>query len=458
VAHDLALGEISLERLTVVGEAGLPKDTPLDLTIDASGLARRQVTIDSIKMSLAGKTSSHRARLEAHAEDWLATVTASGGVADLTWRGTLDSFDVDEKVLGDWRLSEPARMEAGRERIGLETACMVHVSGARGCAELALAGKRDDRLVISAQNLNLSTFEPIMPPQLKVDGVYQMSASFADLSGQPHGAAVLTGGTTHVRVVFDQGQPFSTDITEARASATLEAGKLAVDATIASSNGGHTNLQGQIDDVRKSNSPISGGVGLQWPDLAFLTLLSPDLGQVAGAMSLDLDIGGTVAEPTLDGRGAWTGGRIAVPAWGLVVDRIEATARSRDGRALAFDATGRAGDGELKLTGTTALEPAQGWPTKLKLTGTGVEAVQRPDAQVYVSPDLDVDVALPDVRVSGTVRVPRAAIKITSLPAEAVAPSPDAVVHGDAAPKRHSRCGSRAASISCSATTSTTTA
>jgi len=435
-AHDLKLGEISLDRLTVTGEAGLPKDTRLDLTIDANGLARRQTTIDSIKISLAGKTSAHRAKIEARAEDFVATVTASGGVADLTWRGMLDSFDVDEKVLGDWRLSEPARMEAGPERVTLETACMVHVSGARGCAELALAGRRDDRLVISAQNLNLSTFQPIMPPQLKVDGVYQMSASFADLSGQPHGAAVLTGGTTHVSIALDQAQAFSTDVTEARASATLEAGKLAVDATIGTSNGGHTNLQGQIDDVRKNNSPISGGVALQWPDLAFLTLLSPDLGQVAGAMSLDLDIGGTVAEPTLDGRGAWTAGRIAVPAWGLIVDRIEATARSRDGRALTFDATGRAGDGELKLTGSTALDPAQGWPTKLKLTGTGVEAVQRPDAQVYVSPDLDVDVALPDVRVSGAVSVPRAMIKITSLPAEAVAPSPDAVVHGDAAPKR----------------------
>jgi translocation and assembly module TamB len=438
-AHDLALGELAIERLTVGGEAGLPKDTKLDLTIDASGLSRRQVAIDSMKMSLAGKTSSHRARLEAHAEDWLAIVTASGGVADLTWRGTLDSFDVDEKVLGNWRLAEPARMEAGRESVRLETACMVHESGARGCAELALAGKRDDRLVISAQNLNLSTFEPIMPPQLKVDGVYQMSASFADLSGQPHGAAVLTGGTTHVRVAFDQAQAFSTDVTEARASATLEAGKLAVDATVASSNGGHTNLQGQIDDVRKSNSPISGGVALQWPDLAFLMLLSPELGQVAGAMSLDLDIGGTVAEPTLDGRGAWTGGRVAVPAWGLIVDQIEATARSRGGRELAFDATGRSGDGEVKLTGTTALDPSQRWPTKLKLTGTSVAAVQRPDAQVYVSPDLDVDVALPDVRVTGAVRLPRAAIKITSLPAEAVAPSPDAVVHGVAAPAKRAQ-------------------
>jgi translocation and assembly module TamB len=435
-AHDLALGELTMERLTIAGEGGLQKDTRLDLTIDASGLARRQVTIDSIKMSLAGKTSAHRAKLEARAENWLATVTASGGVTDLTWRGTLDSFDVDEKVLGNWRLAEPVHVEAGRERIQLETACMVHVTGARGCAELVLAGKRDDRLVISAQNLNLSAFEPIMPPQLKVDGVYQMSASFSDLSGQPHGAAVLTGGTTHVRVAFDQAQAFSTDITEARASTTLENGKLTVGATVVSSNGGRTNLRGRIDDVRKGNSPISGDVALQWPDLAFLTLLSPELGQVAGALSLNLDIGGTVDEPTLDGRGAWTGGRVAVPAWGLIVDRIEATATSRDGRALAFDATGRAGDGELKLTGTTALDPQQGWPTKLKLTGTSVEAVQRPDAQIYVTPDLDVDVALPDVRVTGSVRVPRASIKVTALPAEAVAPSPDAVVHGDAAPKR----------------------
>jgi translocation and assembly module TamB len=435
-ARDLALGELSLDRLTIAGEAGLPKDTKLDLAIEASGLTRRQVTIDSMKMTLAGKTSAHRAKLEARAEDWGATVTASGGVADLTWRGTLDSFDVDEKVLGNWHLAEPARVEAGRERVQLETACMVHVSGARGCAELVLAGKRDDRLVITAQNLNLSAFEPIMPMQLKVDGVYQLSASFADLSGQPHGAAVLTGGLTHVRVAFDQAQAFTTDITEARASTTLEEGKLTVGATVVSSNGGHTNLRGRIDDVRKSNSPISGDVALQWPDLAFLTLLSPELGQVAGALSLNLDIGGTVAEPTLDGRGAWTGGRVAVPAWGLVVDQIEATATSRDGRALAFDATGRAGDGDLKLTGTTALDPAQGWPTKLKLTGTTVEAVQRPDAQIYVTPDLDVDVALPDIRVTGSVRVPRASIKVTSLPAEAVAPSPDAVVHGDTAPKR----------------------
>jgi translocation and assembly module TamB len=106
---------------------------------------------------------------------------------------------------------------------------------------------------------------------------------------------------------------------------------------------------------------------------------------------------------------------------------------SADGRALAFEATGKAGDGELQLTGTTVLELARGWPTNLKLTGSAAQAVQLPDAQIFVSPDLDVDVALPEVRVTGTVLIPRASIELSQLPAQAVAPSPDAVVHGEVA-------------------------
>jgi translocation and assembly module TamB len=434
-ARRLELEGYTLERVAIAGEAGLRADTPLDLTLDLAGIARGPLAVDSARATLEGKTSAFRATFEARAPDWQARAALSGGVADLTWRGTLESLAIDEQTLGNWRLEQNVRAAAGRAGVRLDTACLIHASGARGCAQLKLEGGADDLLVFSAQNVNLATLKPLLPPQLQVDGVYQLAASFADLGRDPHGAAVLTGGTTHVRVAFDQAQAFATDITEARASATLEAGKLELGATVASSNGGHTNVRARIDDVRRTNSTISGSLSLQWPDLAFLALLSPELGTVAGALSLDLGVGGTVDAPTVDGHGGWSGGRVAVPEWGLVVDQIEATATSRDGRALALDATGKAGDGALKLTGTTTLDPAQGWPTRLKLGGTAVEAVRLPDAQIFVSPDLDIDVALPDVRVSGTVLVPRAAIKLSALPPQAVAPSPDAVVHGEGGPK-----------------------
>jgi translocation and assembly module TamB len=170
---------------------------------------------------------------------------------------------------------------------------------------------------------------------------------------------------------------------------------------------------------------------VQWPDLVFLALLAPDVGDVGGALSVDLIVGGTMEAPTVDGRGLWSQGRVTLPKWGLVVDGIEASATSSAGRTLALDARGRAGDGELRLVGTTSLDPAKGWPTRLDVTGMDLLAVQLPEAQIWASPDLDVDVALPDVRVTGVVRVPRALIQLSGLPAQAIAPSPDAVVHSE---------------------------
>jgi translocation and assembly module TamB len=59
-----------------------------------------------------------------------------------------------------------------------------------------------------------------------------------------------------------------------------------------------------------------------------------------------------------------------------------------------------------------------------------VPIVQLPDAEVYVSPDLDIDIELPKVSVAGTVLVPRARLALDELPEQAVRPSSDAVVHG----------------------------
>jgi translocation and assembly module TamB len=134
-------------------------------------------------------------------------------------------------------------------------------------------------------------------------------------------------------------------------------------------------------------------------------------------------------EPTLAGRAQWADGRVAVPSWGLVVEGIEATATGND-TTLDFNATGRAGEGLLTLTGATQLDPAAGWPTRLTLRGDAVSLVRLPDAEIFATPDLTIDVALPRVTVRGKVHVPRAEIGLATLPAQAVPPSPDAVVHG----------------------------
>lgn len=437
-SRSLDVAGVRFARLAVSGEAGFPPGTPLALTVDAEGVARGLIEAESVHARLDGTTGAARIGVDARAADWSASLAATGGLdAAHVWHGTVETLEFDEMLLGDWRLEAPTRVWLGPRTAGLATSCLLHESGARWCAELTLDGKREDRLVVSAQNFELKSLRPLLPPALEIDGVYQLSASILDLTGAPHGALALTGGPTRARVAFGGEQAFATELDDFVAGATLdENGRLELNAKVrgtgtgAGTGSGQIGIEARIDDVRARDSTIGGHVGVRWPDLGFLALLSPELGQVGGSLAVDLGVGGTVNEPTVEGSGAWNQGRISIPGWGLTVDQIEATATSRDGHALEFDAAGKVGDGKLELTGSTALDPRAGWPTQLKLRGDSVEAVQLPDAEIFVSPDLDVRAELPDIRVTGTVHVPHANIKLSELPAQALVPSPDTVVHG----------------------------
>jgi translocation and assembly module TamB len=430
--RNAAYAGITLERLDVRGAAGLAADAPVALTVEAAGLARGPLRVRELDATVDGTADAHTARLELAAEGVSAAAAATGGFDTGVWRGTLDRLDIDEQVLGPWRLESPAALGAARGFVTLATSCLEHVSNARWCTELDLRGRPEDRLVVSGQNFDLATLRPLLPPEIELAGVYQLSGSLFDLMGEPRGAVALTGGSTRASVAFGEEQAFATELDLVQAGMTLTEGRVVVTAAVRRAAGGSADVNAEIADVRARDSRVDGTMRIEWPDVAFLALLSPELEQVAGAVAVDLDVGGTVAEPTVDGRAAFSEGRVAVPRWGLVVEDIEATATSSQGRSLAIDATGRAGDGVLTLAGTTELDPDSGWPTKLTLRGDTVRIVQLPDVEIFASPNLTVDVALPVIEVAGSVDVPRADLALDVLPAQAVAPSPDAVVHGQA--------------------------
>ncbi|HEX7236756.1 MAG TPA: translocation/assembly module TamB domain-containing protein [Gammaproteobacteria bacterium] len=428
--RNAAFAGITADSLDVRGTAGLAADARVALTIEAAGLARGPLHLLKLDATVDGTAGAHAARIELAAEDVDAAAAATGGISGGLWRGTLDRLEIDEKVLGPWRLESPAAVGIGRGLLTVANSCLQHVSNARWCMELDLKGDPSDRLVVSGQNFDLATLKPLLPPEVELAGVYQLSGSMFDLMNDPHGAVALTGGNTRASAVFGEERAFETELDVVQAAMTLMDGRLALNATVRRSRGGSADVEAEIADVRARDSRVNGAVRVEWPDVGFLALLSPELEQVEGAVAVNLDVGGTVAEPTVDGRAAFSNGRVAVPRWGLMIEGIEAAATSSGGRSLAINATGHAGDGVLTLEGTTQLEADSGWPTALTLRGDTVRIVQLPDAEIFASPDLSVNVALPVVEVTGRVHIPRAAIALGVLPSQAVKPSPDAVIHG----------------------------
>ncbi|MEO8463768.1 MAG: translocation/assembly module TamB domain-containing protein [Gammaproteobacteria bacterium] len=430
VGHGLTYRDFKLEQITIEGELGGSPAAPLALRLEASGATGGPVRLERLVAAANGTTGAHRVTLDIDAPEWHSHAEATGALSARTWRGTLSRAEFDEELLGRWQLVEPAALAVGMRAVSLATACLEHPSAGRWCGALDIRGQPSDRLVLVAQNFDLKTLRPLLPPAVSLEGICQLSASLFDLTGNPRGALALTGENTHVRATTGEQQTYAADLDELRAAGTLANGRVELLAALRSGDAGKLDLNASIRDVRLSNSAIEGTLSLAWPDVGFLTLLAPELGQLGGSVEGEIAVGGTVNEPEVDGRAAWQGGRVAVAAWGLVIEGIEATASSRDGRALEFDAKGHVGEGVVTLIGQTELDPNANWPTRLALRGEAVRAVQLPEAEIFVTPDLAAMVAWPDVRVTGTVKVPRASLGLSALPARAVVPSPDAVVHG----------------------------
>lgn len=116
---------------------------------------------------------------------------------------------------------------------------------------------------------------------------------------------------------------------------------------------------------------------------------------------------------------------------GLDVRDLRLGVRSQGADRLVYDGGARSGDGELKVSGATRIDPARGFPTEVRVTGHDFSVVRVPEYRAVVSPDLLLRLSAAEAAVEGRLLVPAARIKPRSLPEGTVSPSPDLVMRGE---------------------------
>jgi translocation and assembly module TamB len=407
----------------------------IDLTADEVG--GPGLATASVRAGVDGTVDAHRIDVALENPRISADFAAQGGLDAGIWRGVVESVAIRVRELGEWNLKNASAVEVGRNHTVLEPLCLVQ-SGTDICAALRLTGAADDEIALSATNFDVRALQPFLPENVGLSGVYELSALVTDLRGAQRGHVTLSGGATRVRLRLGEQDALDQMIAGVTLNAELDAGRLDLDFALDGGDAGRVDLEAVVADLRNPASRVNGNLGVQWRELEPLSLLSPDIAGVAGNVSANLEFGGTLAEPELEGRADLTDGTIEVPAWALRIDDISGTAVTVDGTLLEYSGSGHIQGDELHVTGSTELDPARNWPTRLRIIGESLEVVRRADATIWASPDLDIAVALPEITVEGTVHIPRAVIALEQLPAQAVRPSADATVHGvaEAAPPR----------------------
>ncbi|QKK10400.1 MAG: hypothetical protein HND59_01000 [Pseudomonadota bacterium] len=155
-------------------------------------------------------------------------------------------------------------------------------------------------------------------------------------------------------------------------------------------------------------------------------------------METKLVLSGRIGAPQLRGSASLQAEQIEVGSAGITLKDLHISGESADGRRWKLAGSTTSGGGQLTVEGAADLDPARGWPLRLKIHGERFEAVDLSDYWALVSPNLTLTLEQQRLTVEGDLRVPEAQIRPRRGGNEAVAVSRDAVIIGAEIPESRS--------------------
>lgn len=424
-AGGISYDGLQLRALQLKADVDPQRQIDLDLTLHE---AQAGIAIAAATLAIHGPAASHDIRLSAQTEQGELELAAQGALdaAAPAWRGELRSGRIAPRSLAAWTLDALAALTVDARDFTLEPMCW-SAGGARACGGV----KRDDarrRIDFALADFALSYLQPLLPGGANVDVVLQASghavigpAGLEDLrvdaaTGEGHWQL---GGLPPIELkparlgVDDNGA----DGTKITLSLPIAGGEIGADATLAAG--------GVLKERR-----LSGELRIDLPDLSWLRLVTTEIADASGRVAGRLQLGGTLAEPQLDGRVELSGGRFALVTPGIVVDQVGLRVDTDSAGELRFDGEATSDKGKVELSGT-ASPRADPLKLDLRLRGDNFQAMKTSEARMWVSPDLHIALAERRLAVDGTVAVPKAQITPKSLGDGSVSASGDEVMVGN---------------------------
>ncbi len=414
----------------------------LELTIDwrdQSGQGRLQVlelvaggtTLNTLSATASGSIDAHRLDFQADGPDAEVSLSAQGGLREQVWQGALQRLSLNVPALGEWSLQTPADLLLGASQAKTGPLCLAQ----RG-AELCVGGGWEVAqgldLAGRLKGLDLARLSPYLPGDAVVEG--SLAAEFS-VKGQPADpAVVLDVRPSDGRIrLEDAEQPLDLAFRNAQVSARFAEGQGAAELRLEIGENGQASGRVTLGAEDAGDRALGGELQVEFPDLNLIAGFVPALDAVQGRLQADISLGGTLTGPQLRGGLQIADAQARVPAAGILLSDIDLTVRGDGADPLQLQGQVQSGEGRITLDGAVDLAAAGGPAVDLGIRGEAFEAARLPEVQLLVSPDLRIQGNGP-YRLSGVLRIPRAAIELEELPSGTVSVSDDEIVIGEQAP------------------------
>jgi len=172
---------------------------------------------------------------------------------------------------------------------------------------------------------------------------------------------------------------------------------------------------GDFGDLSKSfeTMTLSGYIRADVKDLSPLAVLTSDYLNPTGSLSTDLDIGGTIGSPLLQGNTAVEDGAIVIPSLGITSENISASLQFRD-KLITVSLDASSGQGKASGTGTLRFD-TESWAGEFSITGKDVLLINHRELKIIADPDLLLTLSGEGGSLKGRLVIPEAFFKTDEM-------------------------------------------
>ncbi|WP_434779576.1 translocation/assembly module TamB domain-containing protein [Neisseria sp. Ec49-e6-T10] len=310
-ARSLQYGKmVRLNTLDAKIKASPNINAPLNVTLDGKELiilgatAKENTQINFIRTNLNGTGAQHKLNLETAmnlgGNDYRANIAASGGLNNqYVWKGVVQTLDIKGAV--DLLLQNTVQLEAAADHFSLGRANWSALGGSLSLDHLKWSGAQGISTKGSANHLQVGKLAKIVTvpfaQDLTLKGSWDVQygstlRGFANIEHQA-GDIVLPVSKTKTRPLG-----IKTLVLNAQLQGSLI--KVGLDAkTLFGFANGTVNLNRNSNNF--SLSTLGGNIRLEVPDFSAFKLFVPIGTEVAGKLEANLGLGGSIAQPNLNG-------------------------------------------------------------------------------------------------------------------------------------------------------------
>ncbi|MBN1237398.1 MAG: translocation/assembly module TamB domain-containing protein [Gammaproteobacteria bacterium] len=430
---DLDVLGVAVGSFTAAANVDAAGEQESSVDVDVESLRYGENVLERLEVTGSGDAAAHTLSLEAAGEGAEAAMALRGAFErpwepDFEWGFTLEQASLRYAELEPWSLAAPASGRVTRAGTELAETCLTSGSASLCVEAESEQGATSARFALA--ELPFQYFASFFPDGSRMTGTLAADGEIALPPGEPPRVDVELA-TSRGRIGSDVGGGVA-GFTFGRGTGRFawdgermdvgldwpferEQGRLELDAVLV-----------QAPGRPFAASSVEGDLIIELQDLTFVPDLVAGVADTGGTMAGDIRVTGTVAEPRIAGRLELIDGTARLREPGITLEGVRLALLGDGLGGIAVEAEGRSGGGVFEADGRLDLDGSipVGY---VAVSGEDFQLIDTPDATVYVTPDLRLELEPQRLELTGDVVVPRAEITPRGTTSGAIQPSADQV-------------------------------